>query len=116
MTYSASPSRSNSPLIERPGKSKITTRNSSREIVAVLLGNGFGRYNANDMKSMLAEVGVTVREDVSIEADILLLGTPFFDEETGEMVPWDARDEYKAAQSFSVQIIPLRDWTQWLGK
>ena len=25
-------------------------------------------------------------------------------------------DEYKAAQSFSVEIIPLRDWTQWLGK
>lgn len=88
----------------------------SREIVAVLLGNGFGRYNANDMKSMLAEVGVTVREDVTVESDILLLGTPFFDEETGEMVPWESRDEYKAAQSFSVQVVPLRDWTQWLGK
>lgn len=88
----------------------------SREIVAVLLGNGYGRYNANDMKSMLAEIGVTVREEVTVESDILLLGTPFFDDETGEMVPWESRDEYKASQSFSVQVIPLRDWTQWLGK
>ena len=87
-----------------------------RQPVAVLLGNGFGRYNAADMKAMLAEVGVMVREDISAETDILLLGTPFFDEDTGEVVPWESRDEYKAAASFSVQVIPLRDWTQWLGR
>ena len=88
----------------------------NRTPVAVLLGNGFGRYSANDMKSMLQEVGVEVREEVSNETDYLLIGTPFFDEETGDVLPWETRDEYKAAQSFSVEIIPLRDWTQWLGK
>ena len=87
-----------------------------RQPVAVLLGNGFGRYNANDMKSMLAEVGVQVREEISNESDMLLLGTPFFDDETGEVVPWESQDAYKAAASYSVQVIPLRDWTQWLGK
>jgi len=87
-----------------------------RRRVAVLLGNGFGRYNATDMKAMLGEVGVEVREDISAETDILLLGTPFFDEDTGDVVPWEARDEYKAANSFSVEVIPLRDWTQWLGR
>lgn len=87
----------------------------NRKLVAVLLGNGYGRYNANDMKSMLAEIGVEVREEVSVETDLLLLGTAFFDDETGEMIPWESRDEYKAANSFSVQVVPLRDWTQWLG-
>lgn len=87
-----------------------------RRRVAVLLGNGFGRYNASDMEAMLAEVGVDVVEDVDAEVDMLLLGTPFFDEDTGDVIPWEARDEYKAAESFSVEVIPLRDWTQWLGR
>lgn len=87
----------------------------SRKPVAALLGNGFGKYNANDMRAMLAEVGVEVREGVTSETDYLLLGTPFFDEETGDMMLWDVQEGYKAASALSVEVIPMRDWSQWLG-
>lgn len=87
----------------------------NRKPVAALLGNGFGKYNANDMRAMLAEVGVEVREAVTSETDYLLLGTPFFDEETGDMMLWDVQDGYKAASALSVEVIPMRDWSQWLG-
>jgi hypothetical protein len=87
----------------------------SRTPVAALLGNGYGKYNANDMRSMLQEAGIEVREGVSSETDFLLLGTPFFDEETGDMVSWDSNDDHKAATSLSVSVIPMRDWSQWLG-
>jgi low affinity Fe/Cu permease len=87
----------------------------SRKPIAALLGNGFGKYNANDMRSMLERVGVEVREDVTAETDYLLLGTPFFDEETGDVMNWDSNDAHKAATSLSVAVIPMRDWSQWLG-
>ncbi len=87
----------------------------SRKPVAALLGNGFGKCNANDMRSMLERVGVEVREGVSAETDYLLLGTPFFDEETGDVINWDSNDSHKAATSLSVAVIPMRDWSQWLG-
>jgi hypothetical protein len=88
----------------------------NRTPVAVLLGNGFGRYSAADLGALLGEAGIEVREEVTSEADYLLLGTPFFDEETGDMVPWESHDAYKSAAALSVEVIPLRDWTQWLGK
>jgi len=87
----------------------------NRKPVAALLGNGFGKYNANDVRAMLANVGVEVREGVTSETDYLLLGTPFFDEETGDMIGWDTQDGYKAATSLSVEVLPMRDWSQWLG-
>ncbi len=86
-----------------------------RRPVAVLLGNGYGRYNASDMKAKLAEVGISVVEELSYEVDYLLLGTPFFDEETGDMVPWESQDNYKVAQGLSVEVVPRRDWLTWLG-
>jgi len=86
-----------------------------REPIAVLLGNGFGRYTASDVTSMLARAGVQVRTSVSSETDFLLLGTAFFDEETGDIVPWETMDPYKAASSYSVSVVPLRDWSQWIG-
>lgn len=88
----------------------------NRTPVAALLGNGFGRYDADDLRAMLKAVGVEVRDGVSNETDLLLLGTPFFDEETGDMMPWENTDEYKSAMALSVEVIPMRDWTQWLGK
>ncbi len=87
----------------------------NRKPVAALLGNGFGKYNANDIRSMLASIGVEVREGVNAETDYLLLGTPFFDEETGEMIGWDTQEGYKAATALSVEVVPMRDWSQWLG-
>ena len=87
----------------------------NRKPVAALLGNGFGKYNANDIRSMLASVGVEVREGVTSETDYLLLGTPFFDEETGDMVGWDTQTDHKAASALSVEVVPMRDWSQWLG-
>ncbi len=88
----------------------------SRTPVAALLGNGFGRYDADDLRAMLKDVGVEVRDEVTNETDILLLGTPFFDEETGDMIVWESMDAYKSAQALAVEVIPMRDWTQWLGK
>jgi hypothetical protein len=43
------------------------------------------------------------------------LGTPYFDEDTGEMKPWHHFDDYKAAQSMSLEIVHRRDWMGWLG-
>jgi hypothetical protein len=87
----------------------------TRESVAVLLGNGFGGKSLNDMKAMLAELNIRVLEDVTNEADYLILGTPYFDEDTGEMKPWHHFDDYKAAQSMSLEIVHRRDWMGWLG-
>lgn len=87
-----------------------------RTPVAALLGNGFGRYDAADLRALLSQAGIEVRDGVSSETDYLLLGTPFFDEETGDMVPWESQDSYKSAMALSVEVIPLRDWSQWLGK
>lgn len=88
----------------------------NRTPVAVLLGNGFGRYDSADLSALLSQAGVEVREEISSETDYILLGTPFFDEETGDMMPWEGQDAYKSAMALSVEVIPLRDWTQWLGK
>lgn len=87
----------------------------NRQPVAVLLGNGFGAYSADDMKIKLAEVGISVVDDVTVETDYLLLGTPFFDEETGDIVSWDQQDSYRAARGLSVEVVPRRDWLSWLG-
>jgi len=87
----------------------------SRQPVAVLLGNGFGSYTAADVTAMLSRAGVQVRQGVSNETDYLLLGTAFFDEESGDIVPWDTMEPFKAASSYSVSVIPMRDWSQWIG-
>ena len=87
----------------------------SRKLIVSLLGDGFGLYNKNDMRSKLAAIGIEVREGVSVETDFLLLGTAFFDEDTGEVMPWGTYTAHKAATSKSVAIIPQRDWGQWLG-
>jgi hypothetical protein len=87
----------------------------SRKLIVSLLGDGFGLYNKNDMHSKLAAIGIEVREEVSVETDFLLLGTAFFDEDTGEVMPWGVYSSHKAATSMSVEVIPQRDWGQWLG-
>jgi len=60
-------------------------------------------------------VGIRVVREITPEVDYLLIGTPFFDTETGEMVPWSSDEVYKAAQAASVQIVPFRDAMDWLG-
>jgi hypothetical protein len=87
----------------------------SRKLIVSLLGDGFGLYNKNDMRSKLAAIGIEVREEVSVETDFLLLGTAFFDEDTGEVMPWGSYPAHKAATSKSVEVVPQRDWGQWLG-
>ncbi|KAA3607275.1 MAG: hypothetical protein DWQ01_16405 [Planctomycetota bacterium] len=87
----------------------------TRELVAVLLGDGFGKYSEDDVKALLSQVGIRVQSDVTREVDYLVLGTPFFDEDTGELLPWDNQEAYKAATSNSVQIVPFRDAMAWLG-
>lgn len=83
--------------------------------VAVLLGNGFSKLTQDEMRNLLTEVGIRVDAEVTAEADYLILGTPFFDPDTGEQVPWPSHDAYKAAESLSVQIVPFRDAMVWLG-
>ena len=63
----------------------------------------------------MKEVGILVADKVSNEADYLVLGTPFFDEETGEVIDWASRDEYRQAVENSLTIVPLRDAMAWLG-
>jgi len=87
----------------------------NRQPTAVLLGNGFGAYSADEMKIKLAQVGISVSDEVTVETDYLLLGTPFFDEETGDIVAWEQQDAHRAARGLSVEIVPRRDWLSWLG-
>ncbi|RMH01061.1 MAG: hypothetical protein D6702_12365 [Planctomycetota bacterium] len=87
----------------------------TRQPVAVLLGNGFGTLSATDMANRLAEVGILVTREISNEVDYLILGTPFFDEDTGEVIPWSSREEYRKAQESALTIVPLRDAMAWLG-
>ena len=89
---------------------------ASRRPIAVLLGDGFGRYSKGDLTALLGEIGIEVREELSVEADYMLLGTPFFDEDTGDMLKWEANDSYKAAQALSVKVVGARDWMIWLGQ
>lgn len=86
-----------------------------RTPVAVLLGNGFGKLTNEEMKNMLTEVGIRVESSVTVESDYLIIGTPFFDPDTGELIPWENQDPYKAALSYSVQVVPFRDAMAWLG-
>ncbi|TAH38874.1 MAG: hypothetical protein EYC70_03295 [Planctomycetota bacterium] len=86
-----------------------------RTPVAALLGNGFGKMSSEEMKNMLTQVGIRVEPEVTAETDYLILGTPFFDPDTGELIPWASQEPYKAAESLSVQIVPYRDATAWLG-
>lgn len=87
----------------------------NRQQVAVLLGNGFGSLSADDMKVKLATVGISVVDNVTVETDYLLLGTPFFDEETGDILAWEQQQAYQTARGLSVEIVPRRDWLVWLG-
>lgn len=87
----------------------------NRKLIVSLLGDGFGLYSKNDMRSKLEAIDIEVREAVSVETDFLLLGTAFFDEDTGEVMPWGSYSSHKAATSMSVEIVPQRDWGQWLG-
>jgi hypothetical protein len=87
----------------------------ARTPVAALLGNGFSQFSEGDMKVKLGEVGIATVIEVTNEVDILILGTPFFDEDTGEMIPWADHEAYKLAQSLSVKVVPFRDAMVWLG-
>ena len=87
----------------------------TREPVAVLLGDGYGSYSEGDMKALLGEIGILVHAEVSNETDYLILGTPFFDPDTGDLLPWSSKAAYKAAEALSVQVVPRRDWMGWLG-
>lgn len=87
----------------------------TREPVAVLLGDGYGSYSAGDMASLLGEIGIQVHAEVSNETDYLILGTPFFDPDTGDLLPWSSQPSYKASEALSVQVVPRRDWMAWLG-
>ncbi|MCH2111596.1 MAG: hypothetical protein MK213_01965, partial [Planctomycetes bacterium] len=44
----------------------------NRQPVAVLLGNGFGKFSAADMSNMLGEVGIVVAGEITNEADYLI--------------------------------------------
>lgn len=86
-----------------------------RTPVAVLLGNGFGKMSNDQMKNMLTQVGIRVEPNVTVESDYLILGTPFFDPDTGELIPWENQDLYKSALSYSATVVPYRDALGWLG-
>ena len=87
----------------------------NRRLIVSLLGDGFGLYNKTDMIAKLSSIGIEVREGVSVETDFLLLGTAFFDEDSGEVMAWGSYPAHKAATSMSVEIVAQRDWGQWLG-
>lgn len=82
---------------------------------AVLLGNGFGRYSQTELAHKLEEIGISVRNEVAVDADLLILGARFFDEDTGEEIPWDQNDTYVQAEAMSLKVVSQASLLSWLG-
>src|SRR5262245_20483802 len=80
----------------------------SAEKVAVLLGRFSGRLNKPQVGMLLQNVGVDVRDKVDRSTDFVVLGSPGEAELTGEGKPWARTEEYRKAETFGCQIVPLK--------
>jgi hypothetical protein len=80
----------------------------SAEKVAVLLGRFSGRLNKPQVGMLLENVGVDVREKVDRSTDFVVLGSPEEAELTGEGKPLAETEEYRKAETFGCQIVPLK--------
>jgi len=81
---------------------------------AVLVGRFSGTFNEQDLKALLAKMGIAVQPRVDKTTHFLIVGSELWnDPSTGEpladpMQPSDLA-EYKQAESLGVQIVPLQD-------
>jgi len=73
---------------------------------AVLVGRFSGRFNRNQLSTLLKEVGINVQEQVDVTTDYLILG--FEKIVNGEPVPFEQTQEFKKAENLGVDIFPLR--------
>jgi hypothetical protein len=81
---------------------------------AVLVGRFSGAYNEQDLKALLAKMGIVVQPGVDKTTHFLIVGSEIWnDPDTGEPLtePRQPSDTpvYKQAESLGVQIIPLQD-------
>lgn len=81
---------------------------------AVLVGRFSGTFSEQDLKSLLARMGINVQPRVDETTHFLIVGSELWnDPATGEPLaePIQPSDlpEYKQAESFKVQIVPLQD-------
>ncbi|HET6204789.1 MAG TPA: hypothetical protein VFI25_18500 [Planctomycetota bacterium] len=78
------------------------------EKFAVLLGRFAGRLNKPQVAMLLSDVGVKVQEKVDRTTDFVVLGAPEEAELTGEGKPLNETEEYRKAEEYGCQIVPLR--------
>lgn len=81
---------------------------------AVLVGRFSGTFSEQDLKTLLGRMGINVQPRVDETTHFLIVGSEIWnDPETAEPLaePIQASDlpEYKQAEAFKVQIVPLQD-------
>lgn len=81
---------------------------------AVLAGRFAGQWNEAQLKALLAEMGITVQQELGLDTDYLIVGSELYaDPETGEPLeepmPVSELAVFKDAEAKGVLILPIRD-------
>lgn len=80
---------------------------------AVLVGRFSGSYNERELRALLAQINISVQEQVNETTDFLIVGAEIYTDEFGEPLedPVSPEDlpEYQEAVAVGVQVVPLRD-------
>jgi hypothetical protein len=79
---------------------------------AALVGRFSGAWNEKELRLLLAEVGIQVKDDVDKTTDYLIVGSEIYMDEDGDPLeePRDPKEEavYSNAVGFGVQIVPIK--------
>lgn len=87
---------------------------------AVLIGTISGIYNREEAVNLLAEIGITVQDEISETTNYVITGGPLFVDDDGEPLeePKAVSDlpEYAEAVDRGLVVIPMRDVTQYFRR
>ena len=87
---------------------------------AVLIGTISGIYNREEAVNLLAEIGITVQDEISHTTNFVITGGPLFVDEDGEPLeepkPVSDLPEYADAVDRGLVVIPMREVTQYFRR
>jgi len=87
---------------------------------AVLAGNISGAYNEPELRTLFAEIGINVQNDISNATDFLITGGPIFADADGEPLEEpmqvDQLPVYGQARDLGVTIVSMRDVLQYFER
>ena len=87
---------------------------------AVLVGTFSGIYNEEELRVLLAEIGINVQDEITNTTNFLITGGPVFVDEDGEALeePRKVEDltEFAEAQDKGVVVVPMRDVQQYFRR